>query len=304
MKKVLILAGCLFLLVGCDVFVPPDYESTVKTGGPIEAAYLKAGRCAVTSYRIPAQDPKLGFHVVYHPADLATRTRPVPAVIFANGSGVIADKYPALFQHLASWDFIVVGNNAENAGNGASSDKAMAFLLAENDRPDSPLYHKVDLDHLGISGHSQGGAGVFNAITDARYGTRYTAAVALSPVHEELAEKLKWTYPLAQVQTPTLMMAGTTSSFELNLVIPPQKLREMYRKLKCPKAMARKVDCDHGHMLYRADGYVTAWFMWLLQNDPQAGCAFTGPAPEIRTNSLYQDVATDCQDIPRHGSGR
>ena len=54
--------------------------------------------------------------------------------------------------------------------------------------------------------------------------------------------------------------------------------------------MARKINTAHGEMLYSADGYVTAWFMWKLQGDEEAAKAFTGEHPEIISNSLYQDV--------------
>ena len=37
------------------------------------------------------------------------------------------------------------------------------------------------------------------------------------------------------------------------------------------------------------DGYVTAWFMWLLQDDAEAAKAFTGVSPEILRNALYQN---------------
>lgn len=57
--------------------------------------------------------------------------------------------------------------------------------------------------------------------------------------------------------------------------------------------MARRNDCDHGEMLYYADGYVTAWFMWQLQEDMYAASAFTGDEPEIMRNSLYQDQLID-----------
>ena len=42
-------------------------------------------------------------------------------------------------------------------------------------------------------------------------------------------------------------------------------------------------------MLTSADGYMTAWFMWLLQNDEDAARAFTGDDAEILSNELYQD---------------
>lgn len=53
--------------------------------------------------------------------------------------------------------------------------------------------------------------------------------------------------------------------------------------------MAVRKDAAHGDMLYAADGYVTAWFMWQLQDDEEAAKAFIGENPEIVSNELYQD---------------
>lgn len=53
--------------------------------------------------------------------------------------------------------------------------------------------------------------------------------------------------------------------------------------------MARRSGADHPDMLTSVDGYMTAWFMWLLQNDEDAARAFTGDNAEILSNELYQD---------------
>lgn len=62
--------------------------------------------------------------------------------------------------------------------------------LNENEKIEEKLsefYQKVDFDHVGIVGHSQGGVGVINAITDTHHKKIYKAAVALSPTNKELA---------------------------------------------------------------------------------------------------------------------
>jgi hypothetical protein len=53
--------------------------------------------------------------------------------------------------------------------------------------------------------------------------------------------------------------------------------------------MARRNTGDHGDMLYSGDGYVTAWFMYYLQGDEEAGKAFRGNNAEITENEFYQD---------------
>lgn len=74
----------------------------------------------------------------------------------------------------------------------------------------------------------------------------------------------------------------------MKTVIPEEDMNLMYDSIPSPKAMARKLECEHGDMLYSADGYVTAWLLWQLQNDETAASAFTGDAPEILNNPLYR----------------
>ena len=104
-----------------------------------------------------------------------------------------------------------------------------------------------------------------------------------------MALALGWNYDLTKINIPTLMVAGTIGDFETQSVIPIEKMIEMYDKITAPKIMMRRIDADHGQMLYKADGYVTAWFMWQLQGDEYAAQAFTGDMPELLDNELYQD---------------
>jgi hypothetical protein len=60
----------------------------------------------------------------------------------------------------------------------------------------------------------------------------------------------------------------------------------MYNKINAPKLMARRIGADHDNMQFWADGYRTAWFMYHLQNDSNAGQMLT----EIANNPNWQDV--------------
>ena len=42
-------------------------------------------------------------------------------------------------------------------------------------------------------------------------------------------------------------------------------------------------------MLYSADGYVTAWFLYWLTEDEASGKAFMGEESELLSNSLYSE---------------
>ena len=151
------------------------------------------------------------------------------------------------------------------------------------------FYGKINADRIGTYGHSQGGAAVFNTITVQEHSELYKTAVSLSPTHEELADALGWHYDLKKVHVPVFIIAGTAGEFEIETVIPFEKLSDMYEELDSPKAMTRRTGAEHANTVTDADGYVTAWFMWQLQQDAEAAKAFTGNDPELLINPLYQD---------------
>ena len=280
---ILLIAGFLFWL-SRRPFVPNDYTETVETGGALEAKYLAMGPYEVKQVKAEAPEDWKEF-VAYYPAQLEDSGDQWPAVVFVNGTGVYAAKYPALFRHLASWGFIVLGNEDPGTFSGDSTDATLAWLLEQNGDPDSVFYQKVDTAHMGLSGHSQGGVGVFNAISEQPNGGLYTCAVSLSPTQEDLAAALNIPYDPSKTVIPALVLAGTS-----NDVITPEGMEKLYGKLGGPKAMALRTDTDHGSMLYSGDGYVTAWLMYWLRGDEEAGKAFWGEAPELAGNPNWRGV--------------
>lgn len=151
---ILLIAGFLFWL-SRRPFVPNDYTETVEAGGALEAKYLAMGPYEVKQVKAEAPEDWKEF-VAYYPAQLEDSGDQWPAVVFVNGTGVYAAKYPALFRHLASWGFIVLGNEDPGTFSGDSTDATLAWLLEQNGDPDSVFYQKVDAAHMGLSGHSQG----------------------------------------------------------------------------------------------------------------------------------------------------
>ncbi len=299
MKKVLKTIGIIFLIIVALIIVmivkaaltpavPKNYTETVKTGGTIEAKYLQNGKYEVSYFE---QDTKEDFRKfeIWYPEAMKESTASFPVLVVLNGTGVRASKYKEQFRHFASWGFIVIGTEEEESWDAVAADSSLAFLLSLNEKQDSLFYHKIDTENVGAVGHSQGGAGVFNAITEMEHSSVYKTAVSISPTHEEQSTALGWHYDLTKINVPIFIVAGTKGDFEMKLVIPDEAMKSMYEKITAPKVMARKKDLEHGEMLYSADGYITAWFMWQLQGDAEAAKAFDGEDAEIMTNALYQN---------------
>ena len=211
---------------------PDNYQQTVQAGGPIEQTYLANGSHEVLEHEDAVPQGFKKF-TTYYPAELETGTGTYPVVVLCNGSGTPLSKYPAVARHLASWGFIVIGTEEDYSWNGFGAEMCLRYLERCNENQEidgkpSLFYQKVDFDRVGIVGHSQGGVGVLNAVTDTDHKGVYKAAVALSPTNKEegprsqvrlnvlpacwlppspLASELAPLYPSKGVESPNLRAA-------------------------------------------------------------------------------------------------
>ncbi|RFT96247.1 alpha/beta hydrolase [Paenibacillus jamilae] len=290
-----VLIAALLIYLANNPAVPNNYTETVKTGGELEAKYIAMGEHEV-SYFESAAMMSFKKYEIFYPADISEMNRSLPVVVFVNGTGITGSKYQALQKHLASWGFITIATEEEYAWNGFSAEMSVRYLELLNEYKDkinggdNVFYKKIDLDHIGITGHSQGGIGVINAITDQKHSDIYKAAVMLSSAKTVMSEALQWTSDPTLIKAPTMIIGSTGNTDEQ--IAPLESLQKLYNDIpnNVTKVMARRNDADHGQMLYYADGYVTAWFMYYLNGDTEAGNAFFGVNAEILSNANLQDI--------------
>ena len=286
--------------------VTADYYAQTQTGGEIEETYTAMGEYDVDYAEYPAQDLLIKQYKIWYPSALAGEEgREWPIVVMANGTGVPASRYTPVFRHLASWGFVVIGNEMQNSWSGGASAGALDLLAELNEDPSSLFYHKLDLDNVGSAGHSQGAIGAINAVTTQPNGDRYKALYLASTPSSLYASTLEWAYDPALIDVPCFMTAGTglldageagspevAEEAQEVSISPLWSQEENYGLIpdSVPKLRARRTGADHAEMLPWPDGYMTAWFMYWLQGDEAAGRAFFGPDAEIVHNPLWQDI--------------
>ncbi len=291
----LIALMAIFLLWGSkQQAVKETYSESIVIGGDIENKYTKYGNCTVDYIEYESDVDHIKKFEIYYPENLENTNYPL--VIMANGTGIKASKYKTIFKHLASWGFIVVGNEDGNSWSGLSSSETLDFMLQLNGDENNIFYKKIDMDNIGIGGHSQGGVGTINAVTNYENGKYYKAMYTASTTHLELAIALKWPYDVSKVKIPYFMAAGTkkidAGGGQNAGIAPLSSLQKNYNAISndVTKVMARRVDAEHGDMLSFADGYMTAWFNYFLKDDEEAGKAFFGENAEILNNSNWKDI--------------
>ena len=284
----LLLWGCGKMFDGMPA-VSDDYQNAFDYPGVLEKKYAMNGQYQVEEYSVEDEDEKIKSHDIYYPTIVKTSQDKWPLVVIANGTGTPAQKYHAIFRHLASWGFIVVGNQEEWAWEGKSSSKSQDVVLQENNNTQSPLFQKVDTVHIGLVGHSQGGMAVYTAASRFSNSRRYKALCTQSGTAIMLADSLGWDF-LKDVKAPMLMIGGC-GAFDAKALCKLDDMIKSYDAIGSKqKVLGRIKNTDHGDVLKRGDAYMTAWMRYWLCDDQEAGKCFLGDSAEILSNEAWQDV--------------
>ncbi len=313
MKKVMKIVGMIILVIAAVVAVfvlkgvivakkpsvKENYYTDFSTSAPLEQKYSQLGGYAVSSLDDPSENEAIKKVRFWYPSEPAGDDKKYPVIVVVNASGTPAFKYEPWFKRLASWGFIVVGNEDPQAGTGETTSIMLDYLL------ELPQEHKLngrlDADNIGIVGFSQGGAGALAAVTMYDNGTAYKTIFTGSAAYPFLAGNMGWKYDVSKIKIPYFMAAGTEATDDKGVaditkeyggVAPLVSLVENYETIgdDVLKVRARATGAEHEDMLARSDGYMTAWMLWQLCGDEEAAAVFVGEEAEILHNSNWQDV--------------
>lgn len=310
---VLIVVLLIVIMVAGNIKNKSYYKDTT-VADIIDTKYAAMGESEVSYQKYDADEKQIGKYEIWYPSELKSSSEKYPVVFWANGTGGQASKEKSFLKHLASWGFIVVGNEDKNTRTGASIDSGIEYMLALNEDKKNIFYKKIDVDNFGAGGHSQGGPAVFNAATKQEHGDMLKALYvvsATSSYHTPILGE-DWEYDVSTISVPVFMAAGSghwdagdcTSKEQIpdddnglaQGICPLWSLEENYNALpdNIEKVYAIKTDVDHGDSYKQFDGYMTAWFIYQLKDDSEAGKAFIVKG-ELSGNSLYQDVKSNIQ---------
>lgn len=300
---ILLVTGALLIKNHIDMKKPllqPGYYTAFQSTAALEKKYAGLGSYAVTNTVMQSADETIENFRIWYPVELENTTREYPLILVTNASNMAALNYEAYFERLASWGFVVAGNDDRQAGTGASTAKTLDYLLELNQTPDSAFYAKIDTNNIGAVGYSQGGAGAINAVTAFDNSTSYKALFTGSAAYALLAKNMGWEYDVSKITIPYFMTAGTGHSddtgavadTEFGGVAPLSSLLANYEKIpeNAFKLRARVSGAEHEDIQVRTDGYMTAWMLYHLQGDEEAGKAFLSENAEILRNAGWQDI--------------
>ncbi|GAA4092492.1 alpha/beta hydrolase [Nonomuraea soli] len=228
-----------------------------------------------------------GGHRLYHPAALGSGGVTHPIVTWGNGSWATPDNYPGLLNHLASWGFAVVASTDTTTGTGAEILAAAQHLAGLNGEPASAFHGKLNTAQVAAVGHSQGAGGSINAANDSA-GLIKTVVPIATPAAWMASQGDE--FSVADLTVPVLFLSGANDW----LISSAATLQGYYDQAGAGAGKALLKGAGHNDVQNGGGGflgYVTAWLRYRLMADTQARGAFAGTAPELPTNTAWQNQA-------------
>lgn len=290
-------------------WIPPEYRQWIpecqgggngggggQPGGPVEEQFSASGPSSVTSQTVSVPSPGISS-TVFYPTDLGAGGQDHPVITWGNGTMQSTSTYTDTLELLASWGFVVVSPNAGPA----STEQMVAaadWAVAQNSNSSSVFFENLDTANVGSTGHSGGAA----AAADAAIQSSVITATAPVALPDEIwcgcdpSELIDFT----ELSDPVLLMRGADDFISSDAV---QAM--VVADSTGPAAKASLLGAGHGGGLGAGgideagngfQGYLVAWFMHALEDDPFAADAFVangGEAPEMGVNSLWTDWASE-----------
>ncbi|WP_329193641.1 alpha/beta hydrolase family protein [Streptomyces sp. NBC_01435] len=273
-RKLLVPLASLMLLLTASAGAGAAAASTGSLAG-------SSAEAAAADYGAPgpyATAVEVGaVTTLYYPRDIATSDRRHPVIVWGNGTFAFPVVYRELLLHWASQGFIVAAANTPQSNLGISMRAGIDLLTRRNADQASPFHDRVDLEHIGASGHSQGGAAAIVVGADPRIDT-------ILPIQPG---------PLADidnVHVPALLLAGQKDS-----IVFPFLVKAFYNDADhIPAIYGELRGADHLTVVGDPGPFAaptTAWFKAHLMGDQTARAQFFGADCGICTDSgTWSDV--------------
>jgi hypothetical protein len=244
----------------------PDLGDVVQEAGtfPSVTSFSAAGPFATT------RQAGGSTCTIFRPTTLGQGGVTHPVILWGNGTFSSPSNYAAFLTHLASHGFIVAAANTSNAGNGSQMLACLAFLTTQNSTSSSVFFQRVDLDRVGASGHSQGGAGTIMAGRDARV----KATAPMEPFITAIPGGGTFlTSSIGQQRGPMFLLSGGNDT----LAVPSRHQQPVFNGANVSVVWGTLAGASHSVPSGNAGGMrgpVTAWFRARLMDDAAAARVF------------------------------
>ncbi len=242
---------------------------------------------------------KNGYTIMY-PTEMSENRKKYPVIVWGNGTGNTYLNYEPALKSLASYGFVVVGCDDSNMGDGSELYEMALYMKALNEDDTSELFQRMDIDNIGVAGHSQGACGAVNAATkyeDSQILFKSVFTTSLPKlsmcVDKENMKFAYWKYDMSMIRASYFGNTGTRF-LDSMWISPLRDMQENFDSIPddVEAYFAREIGANHNIVNeFHACGYLNAWFCYTLKGDMKAAEVFKGDDPELlRNRKRWRDV--------------
>jgi Dipeptidyl aminopeptidases/acylaminoacyl-peptidases len=252
-------------------------------------------------------DSSLSTHTIFRPNNLSSLGEKNKLPIIAWGNGACANS-PAghinFLSEVASHGFLVIAlgpmpKDGEQVGGKTTSAQmidAINWAIAQNNNKASIYYQKIDITKIAVSGMSYGGLQAIESASDPRVTTAVicNSGVLDNPVNGFPGMPQITKENLTKIHSPALYLLGGEKDIAYNNGM------DDFNRINHVPVFVANMDVGHGGTYGQPHGgefakVATAWFMWQLKGDKEAGKQFMGNPCGLSQNPLWK---TDKKMIP------
>jgi hypothetical protein len=224
----------------------------------------------------------LSNHTIYRPQVLPVETLPV--FVWGNG-GCSANGTSQLdfLREIASHGFLVIANGNPNGSGSTTSQlltQAIDWAVAENLRPDSSYYGRLDTTEIAVGGYSCGGLEAYAVSNDARISTTLIFSSGLLNDADD--------YQLRQLTRPIAYFIGGPAD-----IAYPNAIDDWGKLPAGLPAFMGNLNVGHGGTYNQLNGgefgrVAVLYLKWRLKGDTEAGTDFVGADCGLCRNTAWQ----------------
>lgn len=245
------------------------------------------------------QESSLATHTVFRPKDLSAFGAAKKLPIIAWGNGACANspwEHVNFLSEVASYGFLIVaigpmpqeGEKGRGSSTSSQMTDAINWAIAQNGDKNSPLFNKIDVSKIAVSGMSCGGLQTLETAPDPRVTTAVICNSGILGASGGMPGMPALTKDqLLKLHTPTLYILGGEKD------IAYANGMDDFKRIDHVPVFVANMDVGHGGTYSKPHGgefakVATAWYQWQLKGDKEAAKMFTGNPPALAKDANWK----------------
>ena len=273
--------------------VPNNYEELEDNNGELEKKFSKIGEFEVDKKEIQFSERQKFRYIMFFPKNESYTNTEVkyPIIIFLNNIGKSYEINQPIFNHLASYGFVVITNDDKNTSNGESIKEIKDNIENLNKNESFILYHKLDLNNIGVSCHDQSVISLLRITNDISLRQKIKSVFCAGPLPqtEILTKKYYYFYKNMTFKNIFFITPSIDSKFKIKKYFK-EIIMSIPRNSYDKALIARRNLTTRDNILWKSDSYHTAWFLSTLKDDETAKKIFNETNGEILQNHIWEDT--------------